>query len=214
MSTVSLYEVMDDLGALINSADMVTTDEQLQELLGDISAKTDQARWKIDGIAKYFLVLDAREEAAKKEIALLQARRKRIAADYERLEKYVMNVIATFVQQPVDKKGKPKGPRKLCGNEAELALCATPTSVQITDEALVPDHFKKITIQLNLATWKDLLLLIEGSMDPLADEMLNTIEAASKSIEVQLTPIKDAITAQVEVPGADLRIDGVRLSVR
>jgi hypothetical protein len=206
MSTaLSLYTIHDDLAKLLNTVDMVEGDADLEAILGDIAQKSQESIAKVDNTVRFLRHLELQQGSIATEIKRLQLLKRSYEAGQERVEKYVLGVIEQFVPQPTDKKGNPKGPRKLEGTIGVLAACAKPASVEITDENSVPDQFRNATVTMPLSIWRE---IVEELDEVQTDSVLKV------DFSVQRTEIKKAIESGEEVPGADLKMGGLRLEVR
>ena len=126
----SLYEIIDHLGALLDTLDMVASDEERKAIEAEINAYCVAEVRKVDGIAGYLAHCEAQQQFAAAEIKRLQARKGVYEGRQERLEEYCIRVME-------DAKVK-----KLEGKTATLWLRACPSSVQILDEAAIPADYK------------------------------------------------------------------------
>lgn len=202
-TALSLYQIEDDLAALINSEEMVPegTDERLQ-ILDEIAQKTAQAVAKRNNVIRFLRHIGHQIDNIDTEIERLRALRGSYTSGRERVEKYVASVIEQCVEQPKH------GPKKLEGTIGVLSLRRNPERTVITDMEKLPDRFKEITVTLPLQHWN---WLIDGAADD--DPYIRTAELEAKH-SAPLTPIKVAIKSGQEVPGADIVFGDVKLVVK
>lgn len=126
----TLYEVMDHLGALLDTVDMADTPELRAECEREIQQYVELQIAKVDGIASYLAHCEAQQAAAAAEMERLTARRKRYEARQERLEQYVIGLL------------EQRGEKKIEGRSATLALHKNPASVAILNEADIPEQYR------------------------------------------------------------------------
>jgi Siphovirus Gp157 len=190
MTALTLYEIEDNLAALVNTEDMVEDPEQRKAIEAEIVTAQLTAAYKRDSFGKFLATCEHYSEALSAEIKVLQARKKRFESAKERAEGY-----AVYAMQAL-------GRTKLEGNTVTLALRKCPESTAVSDEASVPSQFKTLTITVPALAWEE---LIDG-VD--IDERSKFIGAVKKTeCTVDRTGIKASIKGGVEVPGASLVSD-------
>lgn len=198
---ITLFDSEEGLLALADSAELVTP-EQEAEFLADFEAALTTAVDKRDRVAARLAKLEAQQAYADAEIKRLQAYKKAKEADQARLENYVTYVIE---RMGPDSKGKP---RKLEGNTSTLYLRACAPSVEVVDEALVPQDYRTVTVTMSASTWEDVL-------HSLPDGPWRYGVAASKTgSTVDKAAVKATIQAGIEIPGVRLVTDKKTLGRR
>lgn len=193
----TLYRLEDDLAALLNSVELIPDEEQdaRLQIFDEIAEKSAAALLKRDGTARYIRTLESMRKAVADEIKWLADRKKRIESHQERVEARVVRIIEQFAPERADGKSM-----RLEGHTFVLALRKNPDRTHISDEAAVPDHFKRITVQMPLDQWK-----------AFAGEQWERWES---KIDVPLKPVKEALDAGEDVPGADVEFGANRLEVK
>lgn len=195
MSTaISLYQIEDDLAALVDTAEGGIDPAQEAAFLEQFSATLQQAKDKRDACARFFAHCEAMEQQADAEIARLTALKQSFVKARERLAGYVVTVIKSLGKDDKDKF------RKLEGNICKLSIQANPNpkSVLITDGMLVPRHHQKLTIKVDGATFDTLINSAE------LEAVLKFMEIAKTQVEYDLRAIKAEIENNSEVLGATL----------
>jgi hypothetical protein len=132
MSGLTLYEISDQLIALVDSLAMCETDEQRVECQAEIERYVDAQIHKVDSFCRFLSHLDSQVDLAEKEIKRLKLREMAFTNLQERLEKY-----AIFVLQRNNLK-------KLEGDTATLTLRTNTPAVEVDDLSAVPPEFKTI----------------------------------------------------------------------
>jgi hypothetical protein len=190
----SLYLIEDQLAALIETAELVSP-EQEQEFRAEFQVALTAAVEKRDRVGQFLAHLEQQIEFAKFEIDRLRQRKATCERALERLENYV---IGTIENLGTDSKGRY---RKLEGKTTTFSLRARPPSVEVTDETAIPSEYKVLLLKLPAVMWEQLL-------DGLEVEQRSAVLGQVKNPEVTLDrrSIKAAIDGGVDVPGADLAI--------
>lgn len=194
----TLFDVMEHLQAVTDSAEMVVA-EQEQEFLADLEAAKLSAREKIDKVAGFIAACEAQNAGAAAEVIRLRARQQYFAACVERMESYVLG---TVMRQEPDAKGRYA---PLVGDTSTFAAKRNPPSVCITNEAAVPPEYKAITLTMPLPFWESLLDSLD--MD-LCSGLLTQI--TSQTVACQKAALKPALQAG-PVEGAHLVADKYHL---
>jgi hypothetical protein len=187
MSALTLFEIEDNLAALVNTEEMVEDPEQRKAIEAEIVSAQLTAVDKRDSFGKFLATCEHYTDALAAEIKVLQARKKRFESAKERAEGY-----AVYAMQSL-------GKTKLEGNTVTLALRKCPESTAVSDEASVPSQFKTLTITVPALAWEELIDNVD------IDERSKFVAAVKKTeCAVDRTGIKASIKGGVEVPGASL----------
>jgi hypothetical protein len=127
------------------------------------------------------------------------------------MEGYVIHTIET-VMGP-DAKGKYP---KLAGHSLVLSVARNPDSVDIQDEALIPEEYKSVTVKLPAEVWA---VVLDTFARADSDEYMANTSKSLRSVDekapvsIDKAGIKKAIKAGKTVDGADLFIGGLRCEV-
>jgi Siphovirus Gp157 len=195
VTAAPLYVIEDRLAALIETAELVSV-EQEQEFRAEFQAALTAASVdKRDRAGQFLAHLEQQIDFAKFEIDRLRQRKATCERALERLENYV---IGTIENLGTDGKGKY---RRLEGKTTTFSLRACPPSVEVADETAIPSEYKMLLLKLPAVMWEQLL-------DGLEVEQRSAVLGQLKSPEVTVDKrsIKAAIDAGVDVPGASLAI--------
>jgi hypothetical protein len=192
--TTTLFDAEESLTALLDSAELVSP-EQEAEFLADFEAALTTAADKRDRVAGRLARLEAQQAYAAEEIKRLQTFKASAAAAQARLENYVAYVIERMGK---DAKGKY---RVLEGNTSKLVLRNCPPSVEVVDESAVPQDFRTVTVTLPAATWEDVLHSLPDG--PFRDD----VERSKTGTAVDKAAVKATIQAGETVSGARLVTD-------
>src|SRR5258708_40269270 len=180
---------------MIESAELVTP-EQEAEFQKDLATALTTAVEKRDRIGAFLAHCESQAALAAAEIKRLQDRKKGYQAVVDRLETYIIRVIEDL---GTDAKGKS---RKLEGRTVSFGLRGCAASVKITNEEMVPAQFKTLTITLPAVAWQSLLECVDPA---LRAQVLG--EISKSECDIPKAPVKAAIDAGEDVPGADLLLD-------
>lgn len=192
MSTgLSLYRVEENLLALLDTEELVAPDLEAQ-WLADLNHALSEAEDKREAFGQFLLWLDSQEEAGKKEIERLKRRNETIANAARKLKRYAIDIIKSW---GVDKKGKY---RKLTGHTVTMWARALPASVDILDEALVPDEFKIAHVRMPMPRW---MRLVQANPGLAAEATLNLITIPKEPLEKELL-------AGRHIDGVDMKLSG------
>ena len=194
VTAAPLYVIEDQLAALIETAELVSP-EQEQEFRAEFQAALTAAVEKRDRVGQFLAHLEQQIGFARFEIDRLRQRKATCERALARLENYV---IGTIENLGTDGKGKY---RRLEGKTTTFSLRACPPSVEVGDETAIPSEYKMLLLKLPAVTWEQLL-------DGLEIEQRSAVLGQVKSPEVTVDKrsIKAAIDAGVDVPGASLAI--------
>ena len=172
----SLYTLEDGLQTLLDTAEMVTPEEQA-EFAADLEAALAATVQKRDRVGWFMAHIEGQTALAAAEIKRLQTRKAFFEAVLERVE---TSVVRTIYNLGVDAKGKY---RTLEGDTVSFSVRRCPATVAITDEATVPAAYKSVSITLPALTWEALLdaLDIETRVKVL-DEVKRPDSSVSKTL--------------------------------
>jgi hypothetical protein len=187
LASITLYDAEESLTALLDSAELVTP-EQEEAFLAEFEQALTTAVDKRDRVAGRLAKLEAQQTFAAAEIKRLQEYKQAKEAEQERLEKYITHVILHLGK---DAKGKY---RKLEGNSSSLSLRGCAPSVDVVDGVAIPLDYETATVTLPASAWNDILNVMPG-----LQRVVN--------LQPDKRAIKAAIEAGVEVPGARLITD-------
>jgi hypothetical protein len=194
VTAAPLYVIEDHLAALIETAELVSP-EQEQEFRAEFQAALTAAVEKRDRVGQFLAHLEQQIAFARFEIDRLRQRKAICERAMARLENYV---IGTIEGLGTDSKGK--YPR-LEGKTTTFSLRACPPSVEVTDESAIPAEYRMLLLKLPAVTWEQLLDRLE------IEERSAVVEQASRpEVSVDKRSIKAAIDGGVDVPGAGLAV--------
>lgn len=184
MSTPTLYNINVTLMNLIFEREDIANDPDLtpKEIEQRLKAKDVEIREhvtalvkKVDGVAYVLMELAAHEAAAKAEKERQHDREHAFEARRERLETLVKSVMLM------------SGKARLEGDANTLRLVKCPPSVEIAQPILVPDEYRKLTVELPAAVWYELLRLAGSFEDVVAQT------AKTKDCEPMKSKIAEAL---------------------
>lgn len=210
-SPVTLAQIVDDLQTYHETLEMLEASHEKSRLSGTLDAEEvaifhnsiAECRVKIeaigaaladktDAIAAVLRRIDAEQEMVKSEEVRLRGRRKTLEKAGDWLRHYVLTVMDR--------------------NEVKQLKTATNTiftrsteAVVILDAAKVPMQWKDVEIKLPKWAWEYMRdqLLLDAHGVPIRE----VIQGLRPVESIPLTPIKKAIKAGEEVPGADLKFN-------
>lgn len=195
---LTLYQVEDDLAAMLNTEEVVSPD-RLEEFGRELAAHTEAALTKRDNCIRFMVHVEDQIQFTRDEEKRLAERRRRLEGGLERFKAYVTNVIQQFAPD------MRKGPRRLEGRVGELAAVRNPDSVNVIDAQQLPPEF--IQIQLRLPG-----LALEGLPEGVAEALKR------QAVEYAVVPVKASIAAALKagrhVPGARMQDGDMRLRIR
>jgi len=192
VTAAPLYVIEDHLAALIETAELVSP-EQEQEFRVEFQTALTAAVEKRDHVGHFLAHMEQQIDFARFEIERLRQRKATCERALARLENYVIETIENL---GTDGKGRY---RKLEGKTTTFSLRACPPSVEVIDESAVPAEHKTLTLKLPAVTWEQLL-------DGLDVEQRVVVLGQVKSSEVSVDKrsVKAAIDGGAGVPGASL----------
>ena len=194
VTAAPLYVIEDHLAALIETAELVSP-EQEQEFRAEFQTALTAAVDKRDRVGQFLAHLEQQIDFAKFEIDRLRQRKATCERALARLEDYV---IGTIENLGTDSNGKY---RRLEGKTTTFSLRACPPSVEVADESAIPSEYKVLLLKLPAVVWEELL-------DGLEIEQRAAVLGQVKGPEVSVDKrsIKAAVDGGADVPGAGLAI--------
>jgi Siphovirus Gp157 len=199
-SQCTLYELEDNLQALVNSIDLAEEPSSREEILEEIGQALRKTREKRDAVVAFLRHCERQQEFADAEMARIQKRKSFIARVQQELELRAIEVIEQFAVP--DRKGI----KRLEGNCSCLRIQKNPDSVAVVDPNLIPPAFKAAVVTLPAYVWEALL----NCLDPVERKEFEPLIA-----KLEFKPDKKAIGAElkngIEILGADLRFGEWRL---
>ncbi len=177
-----LWKIDETLLALMESIE-ICPDEMRDELQAEIELYIGKEAAKVDNCAHVLAALEYEQRCAADEIARLRIRGIATAKAQDRLEKYLCRIIAN------------RGGKPMLGETNTLSV-RTSDAVDITDESAVPDEWKVATVKMPCAVWHQIRAA--------AEDCGEDVDSVKVEISIPKDPIKKALKAGAEVPGADL----------
>jgi hypothetical protein len=198
----TLYELEDDLQALVNSIDLAEAPAARESILAEIGETLRKTSEKRDAVAAFLRHCEMQQKFADSEIERIQKRKASIARLQDELESHVVQVVERYAQP--DRSGV----QRLEGNFSSLRIQKNSDSVLITDLGALPLTFKHAVLSMPAHVWEALLQRLGLEERELWEGRVSKLE---------LKPDKKAIGAElksgVEVPGADLKFGDWRLVI-
>jgi Siphovirus Gp157 len=194
----SLWKLEEDVDALLNSADLVDSDEDKAALQADLTIALERAVTKRDQVAAWIGREESSIAAINGEITRLEALRKARQRSIYKVEEYVLNVI---LSKGPDAKGKFS---RLEGETSRFSACKNPASVEITDAVKVPEEYCAVTLSFAGWEWIDLA-------DSLDMEVYSKLVAHIKDRSPNKTLLKAKLQAGEVISGAELAPTKYRL---
>jgi hypothetical protein len=198
----TLYELEDNLQALVNSIDLAKEPSSRAMILHEIGKALRETREKRDSVVAFLRHCELQQQFADAEIERIEKRQALIARIQEELERHIVQLIDQFAAP--DRHGI----KRLEGNYSSMRIQKNPDSVQVADANLVPPAFKAAVVTMPAYAWEALLqcLDLEGRKE---------FERLVQKLEFK--PDKRAIGAELkngtEIPGADLTFGDWRLVI-
>jgi hypothetical protein len=201
-SNCTLYELEDNLQALVNSFDLAEEPPAREAILEEIGQALRKTKEKRDAVVAFLRHCEMQMRFADAEIERIQKRKASIARLQEELESSVVRVIEKYAAR--DRRDV----QRLDGNFSSLRIQKNPDSVLITDAGAIPLPFKQAILAMPAHVWEALL-------QRLGLEERETWEARVDKVEFK--PDKKAIGAELkrgsEIQGADLKFGDWRLVI-
>ena len=201
-TSCTLYELEDNLQALVNSIDLAEEPSAREAILEEIGQALRKTTEKRDAVVAFLRHCEMQRKFADAEIERIQKRKASIARLQEELESHVVRVVEQYA------KPDRRGVQRLDGNFSSLRIQKNPDSVLITDIEAIPLAFKQAILAMPAYVWEALL-------QRLGLEERKMWEARVDKLEFK--PDKKAIGAELksgtEIPGADLKFGEWRLVI-
>jgi hypothetical protein len=201
-TSCTLYELEDNLQALVNSIDLAEDPSARQSILEEIGQALRKTTEKRDSVVAFLRHCEMQRRFADAEIDRIQKRKASIGQLQEELESHLVCVVERYA------KPDRRGVQRLEGNFSSLRIQKNPDSVLITDAAAIPLAFKQVVLAMRAYVWEALL-------QTLGLEERKTWEACVDKLEFK--PDKKAIGVELktgtEIPSADLKFGDWRLVI-
>lgn len=196
----NLYEIEQELQALVDSAETVTP-EMAEQYAVELQTALQNSIAKRQRVGEFLRHCEAHEDACDREIDRLTALKTQYSKARERVEEFV---IRTVLAIGPDEKGKLK---VLEGETVKLVVKGTPDAVLVENESAVPVEFQRVTVKMPHMVWQRIL-------DAMPNDLLMHHAAECKQeTAVDKIAVRNAIKQCREVPGAKLQ-GGYRLEVK
>ena len=201
-TSCTLYELEDNLQALVNSIDLAEEPSDRESILEEIGQALRKTTEKRDAVVAFLRHCEMQQRFADAEIDRIQKRKAAIGQLQEELESHLVCVVERYAMP--DRRGV----QRLEGNFSSLRIQKNPDSVLITDAGAIPLAFKQVILAMPAYVWEALL-------QTLGLEDRKIWEARVEKLEFK--PDKKAIGAELksgtEIPGADLKFGDWRLVI-
>jgi hypothetical protein len=199
-SNCTLYDLEDNLQALVNSIDLAEEPSSREAILEEIGEALRKTLEKRDAVVAFLRHCELQQEFAEQEIARIQKRKGFIARVQQELELRAIDVIEQFATP--DRKGI----KRLEGNSSSMRIQKNPDSVLVVDPNLVPPALKAAVVTMPAYVWDALLNCLDPEDRKVFEPLIGKLE---------FKPDKKAIGVELkngtEIPGADLRFGDWRL---
>ena len=201
-NSCTLYDLEDNLQALVNSIDLAEEPSARESILEEIGHELQKTKNKRDAVVAFLRHCELQQKFADAEIERIQKRKGFIARVQEELEFYLVQVIEQFAAP--DRRGI----KRIEGNFSSLRIQKNPDSVLIEDLEAIPLAFKQAVLTMPAYVWEALL-------ERVGLEERKTFEARIQKLEFK--PDKKAIGAELksgtQIPGADLKFGDWRVVI-
>lgn len=195
-NSLTLYELEDNLVALMDTEGCVEDEETRLALLDEIAQATEAAIQKRNGVIRFLRHLDLQIGNVDAEIERLKALKDSYERGKDRVAKYVVRVIEGLPEPK-------RGTRKLEGSCGVLSIAKNPDKCEITDEAYVPGQYKDVTVTMSASEW----FYIEERLD-------GKVQVKRMATTVRKSDVKADIQRGVVIPGAGIVAGEKRLVVK
>lgn len=182
-SALTLYDIEDDLLALVDSEESVPA-EMEEQFRSDLARALVASKDKRERSARGILQDDASAAFARKEAQRIGEWARGREARAERKRAYVLAVIGSMDR---DKKGKFA---KLEGHTVTMSARACPASVDIVDGSLVPLDLKMVCVTLPAWLWKDMEQLVREEEELLAVDLDLSLKAIPPSYSIDKAELR------------------------
>jgi Siphovirus Gp157 len=201
-TSCTLYELEDNLQALVNSTDLAEEPSARESIFEEIGQALRKTAEKRDAVVAFLRHCEMQRRFADAEIERIQKRKTSITRLQEELESHLIRVVEQYA------KPDRRGVQRLEGNFSSLRIQKNPDSVLITDTGAIPLAFKQAIVAMPAYVWEALLQSLR-----LEDRKM--WEARVDKLEFK--PDKKAIGAELksgtEILGADLKFGDWRLVI-
>jgi hypothetical protein len=136
-TSCTLYELEDNLQALVNSIDLAEEPSARETILGEIGQALRKATEKRDAVVAFLRHREMQRKFADAEVERIQKRKASIGRVQEELETLVVRVVERYATP--DRRGV----QRLEGNFSTLRIHKNPDSVLITDAGAIPVAFNR-----------------------------------------------------------------------
>ena len=136
-TSCTLYELEDNLQALVHSIDLAEEPSARESILEEIGQALRKTAEKRDSVVGFLHHCAMQQRFADAEIDRIQKRKASIARLQEELEAYLVHVVEQYA------KPDRRGIQRLEGNFSSMRIQKNPDSVLITDLDAVPLAFKQ-----------------------------------------------------------------------
>jgi len=150
-TTCTLYELEDNLQALVNSIDLAEEPSAREAILEEVGQALWRAAEKRDAVVAFLRHCEMQRKFADSEIERIQKRKASIARLQEELESHLVCVVERYAAP--DRRGV----QRLEGNFSSLRIQKNPDSVLITDAGAIPSAFKQAILAMPAYVWEALL---------------------------------------------------------
>jgi len=201
-ASCTLYELEDNLQALVDSIDLTEEPPLRQSILEEIGQALRRAKEKRDAVVAFLRHCESQQKFADAEIERIQKRKALIARVQEELEAYLIQVVEQYA--PRDRRGV----QRLEGNFSSLRIQRNPDSVLIMDLEGVPSAFKQAIQTMPAYVWEALLHSLETEERKVFESRIEKqeLKADKKAIGAELK-------RGTQIPGADLKFGDWRLVI-
>lgn len=141
-TSCTLYELEDNLQALVNSIDLAEDPSARESILEDIGQALRKTAEKRDSVVAFLRHCEMQRRFADAEIDRIQKRKASIGQLQEELESYLVRVVERYA------KPDRRGVQRLEGNFSSLRIQKNPDSVLITDAVAIPLAFKQVVLAM------------------------------------------------------------------
>jgi hypothetical protein len=200
-----LFEIEDDLWALVNSEGLVPAEQEdayRRELAQTLKVAID----KRQRVGEFIRHCEMMQDNCTAEIERLEKVKRSWARAEKRMRDYVV-----FTIESIGRDGKGKYP-KLAGRTLTLSVEQNPDSVAILNEERVPAEYCRINVTVPGDIWAKVLSAFDTEERQATLSALQNATAAGKK-HFEKAAIKKDIQARKEVPGADIAFGKLRCKV-
>ncbi len=201
-TSCTLYELEDNLQALVNSIDLAEEPSARESILEEIAQTLRRTAEKRDAVVAFLRHCEMQRRFADAEIQRIEKRKASITRLQEELEDHLVRVVEQYA------KPDRRGVKRLEGNFSSMRIQKNPDSVLIMDVSAIPLALKQVLLAMPAHVWEALL-------QRLGLEERKTWEGLVEKLEFR--PDKKAIGAELksgnDIPGADLKFGEWRLVI-